>query len=100
MKQDSKITRYAEPSKVKDFKQELLATIATIGMALLFVACSEKIVYKDVLIPIKCDVAVRKKPILSQDSSPALNVRKVLIYTEGLENDLNYCKGIATKTNK
>lgn len=56
-----------------------------------FSACAEKIVYKEVLVPVKCDVKDRDKPKKSQ--SLTIYLKEILIYTEGLERDLDYCKG-------
>lgn len=47
---------------------------------------------KEVYIPVKCDVPPRVRP---QDTSNTVEkVVNLLMYIEGLENDLNYCRGI------
>lgn len=46
--------------------------------------------YIEVKVPIKCDVPERKRPVKAQ----AINVyvKELLIYTELLEKDLNFCR--------
>lgn len=64
-----------------------LSTLATF----FFGGCASSQI-KEVYIPIKCDVPPRTRP---QDTSNLVErVVNLLIYTEGLENDLNYCKGV------
>ena len=61
-----------------------------LGIALLVcVGCAsnDRIIY----VPTKCDVAPRAKPIKSQSLTQYL--KEVLIYSEGLERDLDYCRG-------
>ena len=50
-------------------------------------ASNDRIIY----VPTKCDVAPRAKPIKSQSLTQYL--KEVLIYSEGLERDLDYCRG-------
>lgn len=49
------------------------------------------VIYKEVKVPVKCDVKERKKP--KQNSNVVLYLKELLIYTEGLERDLAFCRG-------
>lgn len=58
---------------------------------LFFGGCASSSI-KEVYIPVKCDVPPRTRP---QDTSNLVEkIVNLLVYTEGLENDLNYCRGI------
>lgn len=48
--------------------------------------------YKPVYIPTKCNIPKLERPVLS---SPLLsaNIQALLIYTELLEKDVNFCRG-------
>lgn len=61
-------------------------------LLVLLCACAEpKVVYKEVKIPTKCDIPKRQRP---QKSHNALEyLKNILIYTELLEKDLNFCTG-------
>lgn len=54
--------------------------------------CSQKVIYKEVKVPIKCDITMPQKPKLTQDNFLE-DLSKVLIYTETLEKDLLFCIG-------
>lgn len=56
-----------------------------------FSGCAKQVKYKDVYIPVKCDVKDRVKP--KNNGDPLVYLKELLIYTEGLERDLAYCKG-------
>lgn len=57
-----------------------------------FSGCSTpQVVYKEVKVPIKCDVSARKKP--AKNANTILYLKELLVYVEGLERDLSYCKG-------
>ncbi len=60
-----------------------------------FNACAKKVIYKDVKIPIKCDIELPTRP--SEHLEALEYLRALLIYTETLENDLKFC---TKKTNK
>lgn len=63
-------------------------------LALFLCACAPKhIVYKEVKVPIKCDIPKREKP--PKHSNITLYLKEILIYTELLESDLNFCRGEA-----
>ncbi|WRA76696.1 hypothetical protein FE345_00575 [Helicobacter pylori] len=54
-----------------------------------FNACAKKIVYREVKVPIKCDIQLSSRP---NEHLEALEYLKaLLIYTETLENDLKFC---------
>ncbi len=62
-----------------------LAFVVSVG----FNACAKKIIYKDVKVPVKCDIQLPSRP---NDHLEALEyLRALLIYTETLENDLKFC---------
>ncbi|GAA8996089.1 hypothetical protein BTM275_09840 [Helicobacter pylori] len=54
-----------------------------------FTACAKKIIYKEVKIPTKCDIEIPTRP--SEHLEALEYLRALLIYTETLENDLNFC---------
>ncbi len=54
-----------------------------------FNACAKKIVYRDVKVPIKCDIELPTRP--SEHLEALEYLRALLIYTETLENDLKFC---------
>lgn len=52
-------------------------------------ACADKQIV--VKIPIKCDIPKRDKP--AKQSNITQYLKDILIYTELLESDLNFCRG-------
>lgn len=77
-------------------KAKALKSLSTLLILTLFIyfmkGCAEpKVVYKEVKVPIQCDVKPRKKPL--KNANVIEYLKEVLIYAEGLEKDLNYCKG-------
>ncbi|WP_066389543.1 hypothetical protein [Helicobacter himalayensis] len=54
-------------------------------------ACAPHYVYKEVKVPIKCDVPKREKP--KNQGNITTFLKDILIYTEGLERDLAFCRG-------
>ncbi|TLD97675.1 hypothetical protein LS71_002740 [Helicobacter jaachi] len=60
-------------------------------LSLALSGCSRSVVYKEVYLPTNCDVKARVKPV--NKGSSALFLKEILIYTQGLEQDLAYCKG-------
>lgn len=68
------------------------ATFMMIFIIVFFViGCSEKVVYKEVKTPIKCDIAITKRPALSLNENFLQDLANLLIYVETLERDLNFC---------
>ena len=77
-------------------KAKALKSFSTLLIFTLFIyfmkGCAEpKVVFKEVKVPIQCDVKERKKPLKNTNMLEYL--KEVLIYAEGLEKDLAYCKG-------
>lgn len=61
-------------------------------ISVVFIGCAEpRVVFKEVYIPTKCDIPKRERPAKGSNISKYLT--DILIYTEGLENDLNFCRG-------
>ncbi|MFP6109468.1 hypothetical protein ACLGA6_03185 [Helicobacter pylori] len=54
-----------------------------------FSACAKKIIYKEVKIPVKCDIIIPTRP--SEHLEALEYLQALLIYTEMLENDLKFC---------
>ncbi len=54
-----------------------------------FCACAKKIVYREMKVPIKCDIEIPTRP--SEHLEALEYLRALLIYTETLENDLKFC---------
>ncbi|WP_120861371.1 hypothetical protein [Helicobacter pylori] len=54
-----------------------------------FSACAKKVIYKEVKVPIKCDIIIPTRP--SEHLEALEYLRALLIYTETLENDLKFC---------
>lgn len=86
--------------KAKVFKG--LTFLIVLGLfitAFLSKGCAQPdVVYKEVKVPVKCDVKERKKP--KQESNVVLYLKELLIYTEGLERDLAFCRGENEKGGK
>lgn len=77
-------------------KAKALKSLSTLIVLTLFIyfmkGCAEpKVVFKEVKVPVACDVKERKKPLKNTNMLEYL--KEVLIYAEGLEKDLAYCKG-------
>ncbi len=66
-----------------------LACVFSVGLT----ACAKKAIYRDIKVPIKCDIELPTRP--SEHLEALEYLRALLIYTETLENDLKFC----TKTN-
>lgn len=60
--------------------------------------CSFTTRYNEVKIPVKCDVPEREKP--KRGNSQVHYLKDILIYVEGLENDLAFCRGEEIKNKK
>ncbi|WQT20826.1 hypothetical protein E5A86_01000 [Helicobacter pylori] len=54
-----------------------------------FSACAKKVIYREVKVPIKCDIEIPIRPSEHLESLEYL--RALLVYTETLENDLKFC---------
>ncbi len=54
-----------------------------------FSACAKKIIYRDVKVPVKCNIEMPSRP--SEHLEALEYLRELLIYTETLENDLKFC---------
>ncbi|MGN8501537.1 hypothetical protein ACR9L7_02645 [Helicobacter pylori] len=54
-----------------------------------FNACAKKVIYREVKVPIKCDVEIPTRPSAHLETLDYL--KELLIYTETLENDLKFC---------
>lgn len=66
---------------------------------MLFSACaSPSLSYKQVLIPTKCGINQQQRPIKSGDLLK--DVQAILIYTELLESDLEFCRGVKPLQNQ
>lgn len=61
-------------------------------LAFLFLGGCASTQIKEVYIPVKCDVPPRERP--QNTPNVVEKVVNLLIYVEGLENDLNYCRGV------
>ncbi len=61
-------------------------------LAFVFNACaSNEIIFKEVKVPIKCDIPKRERPPKDKNINKYFN--NILVYTELLENDLAFCRG-------
>ncbi|MFP6052474.1 hypothetical protein ACLF9H_03435 [Helicobacter pylori] len=54
-----------------------------------FNACAKKIIYREVKVPVKCDIEIPIRPSAHLEVLEYL--KALLIYTETLENDLKFC---------
>lgn len=76
---------------VQSLKSSILSTLLTLFIVTLITGCARPtVVYKEVKVPVRCDVVERKKPV--KESNLVHYLREVLIYAEGLERDLQYCR--------
>ena len=55
----------------------------------MFIGCAQRVIYKDVYIPTKCDIDLPKNPVFSGDLLSDL--AKALEHSELLERDLKFC---------
>lgn len=77
--------------KLNVILRAILLVVAVTVLAIVMFGCSKPVVvYKEVSVPVRCDVPDRHKPKKSNNTVEYL--RDVLIYSEGLERDLDYCK--------
>lgn len=63
-----------------------------LALALVLNACASPRT-KIVKVPIKCDIPKREKP--KKQSNTIAYLKEILIYTESLERDLAFCRGVA-----
>lgn len=70
----------------------LIKSFLVLLVASAFLGCApkERVVYKDVYIPVPCDVIVPKRPAFDGNFTSA---KKIMIYLESLEKALDECKG-------
>ncbi|MGL2752245.1 hypothetical protein ACQJ8G_05380 [Helicobacter pylori] len=54
-----------------------------------FNACAKKVIYREVKVPIKCNIEIPTRP--SEHLEALEYLKELLIYTETLENDLKFC---------
>ncbi|GAA8239284.1 hypothetical protein HpKG61_06690 [Helicobacter pylori] len=54
-----------------------------------FNACAKKVIYREVKVPVKCDIIMPSRP--SEHLEALEYLKALLIYTETLENDLKFC---------
>lgn len=66
----------------------LFASIFCIFYIVTFKGCA-KVVYKDVYVPVKCNIEMPLKPVLSGDLLS--DFANALKHSEILEKDLNFC---------
>ncbi|GAA8920014.1 hypothetical protein BTM223_13000 [Helicobacter pylori] len=66
---------------------KLLFLACVFGVSL--TACTKKVIYREVKVPIKCDIEIPTRP--SEHLEALEYLRALLIYTETLENDLKFC---------
>ncbi|WP_219032244.1 hypothetical protein [Helicobacter pylori] len=66
---------------------KLLFLACVFGVSL--TACAKKVFYREVKVPIKCDIETPTRP--SEHLEALEYLRALLIYTETLENDLKFC---------
>ncbi|WP_231175246.1 hypothetical protein [Helicobacter pylori] len=66
---------------------KLLFLALVLGVS--FTACTKKVIYREMKVPIKCDIELPTRP--SEHLEALEYLRALLIYTETLENDLKFC---------
>lgn len=67
----------------------LFASIFCIFFIINFKGCAKRVVYKEVKVPIKCDIELPEKPRFSGDL--ATDISRALEHSELLEKDLIFC---------
>lgn len=65
------------------------AFIFMLAYIYMFIGCTQRVIYKDVYIPTKCDISIPQSPILSGDL--VSDFVKALQHSEILEKDLEFC---------
>lgn len=55
----------------------------------MFIGCAQRVIYKDVYIPTKCDISIPQSPTLNGDL--VSDFAKALQHSEILEKDLEFC---------
>lgn len=63
-----------------------VAFFATLGLN----GCGNKFLYKEVKVPVRCDIPERAKP--KKQANTIQYLKDVLIYSELLEQDLYFCR--------
>lgn len=74
------------------------ANVSVLVLAFLLSGCAKQVVYKEVKVPIKCDVPKAQKP--KKQSNTIAYLKEVLIYAERLERDLDFCRGAESQSTK
>lgn len=64
----------------------------SLALSLLLISCTNRVVYKEVLVPTKCDIDMPSRPILSGDL--VKDYVKAMQHSEVLENGLKFCIGV------
>lgn len=67
----------------------LYAFIFMLAYIYMFIGCAQRVIYKDVYIPTKCDISIPQSPILSGDL--VSDFANALEHSEILEKDLEFC---------
>lgn len=65
------------------------AFIFMLAYIYMFIGCAQRVIYKDVYIPTKCDISIPQSPTLSGDL--VSDFAKALEHSEILEKDLEFC---------
>lgn len=71
-------------------QSDLLLLLAVLLCVLILHGCSEpRVLYKDKLVPVKCQIDKTPKP--TETGKLSIDIRNILIYTEILEKDIETC---------
>lgn len=65
------------------------AFIFMLAYIYMFIGCAQRVIYKDVYIPTKCNISIPQSPTLSGDL--VSDFAKALQHSEILEKDLEFC---------
>lgn len=70
-----------------------ISLLIFISLLIVFLnSCSKPdVVFKEVKVPVKCDTPQRHRP--QHDGNVVSYLKSVLVYTEMIEHDLDYCRG-------
>ena len=73
----------------KGYRMKYLMLVA---IPLFFIACAEKVVIKEVLIPTKCEISERIKPQAKDYNDFTEFQTHLRAYYKFIENDLEFCR--------
>ena len=74
----------------RSIKDRILFNLSCLYILIyMFIGCAQRVIYKDVYIPTKCDISIPQSPILSGDL--VSDFVKALEHSELLERDLEFC---------